>query len=273
MKVAVVANAKGGSAKTTTCVNLAGAWAELGYRLLLIDMDPQASASDWIGIERDDGKAFAEALMDEAERSGAEEGADPEFVGSLPRASCITNLDIVSSGRWVGRAERAMGATANGKLALSRVTAKLSQDRWDLLIIDCPPAVGLMTVNALASATDLIVPVEAHGMALSGVKTLMEVVGQIREGLNPNLSVLSLVACRATRTVLVRDVVQALRERYGDLVAKTVIREGIRAAEAPSHHLPVTAYDAQSGVAEDYIALAMELAEKLKLGRHAEAAV
>jgi chromosome partitioning protein len=89
--------------------------------------------------------------------------------------------------------------------------------------------------------------------------------------LNPKLSVLSLVACRATRTVLVRDVVQALRQRYGDLVAKAVIREGIRVAEAPSHHLPVTAYDSHSGVAEDYKAIAVELSEKLKLGRHAEA--
>jgi chromosome partitioning protein len=271
MKVVVVANAKGGSAKTTTCVNLAGAWAEQGYRVLLVDMDPQASASDWIGVERDDGRAFAEVLMDEAERSGEEEGADLYFVSSLPKGSSVTNLDIVSSGRWVGRAERAMGATANGKLALSRVIAKLSQDRWDLLIIDCPPAVGLMTVNALAAATDLIVPVEAHGMALSGVKTLMEVVGQVREGLNPKLSVLSLIACRATRTILVRDVIEALRQRYGDLVAQSIIREGIRVAEAPSHHLPVTAYDSQSGVAADYTALAMELAKKLQLGRHAEA--
>lgn len=271
MKVAVVANAKGGSAKTTTCVNLAGVWAEQGYRVLLIDMDPQASASDWIGVERDDGRAFAEALMDEAERSSQEEGADLNFVRSLPKASCVTNLDLVSSGRWVGRAERAMGATANGKLALSRVIAKLSQDRWDLLIVDCPPAVGLMTVNALAAATALIVPVEAHAMALSGVKTLMEVVEQVCEGLNPKLSVLALVACRATRTVLVRDVIQALRQRYGDLVAKAVIREGIRVAEAPSHHLPVTAYDAQSGVAEDYKSLAIELSQKLKLGRHVEA--
>lgn len=271
MKVVVVANAKGGSAKTTTCVNLAGVWAEQGYRVLLIDMDPQASASDWIGTERDDGRAFAEVLMDEAERSAEEEGADPEFVRLLPKASCVTNLDLVSSGRWVGRAERAMGATANGKVALSRVVAKLSQASWDLLIIDCPPAVGLMTVNALAAATDLIVPVEAHSMALSGVKTLMEVVGQVREGLNSQLSVLSLVACRATRTVLVRDVIEALRQRYGDLVAKAVIREAIRVAEAPSHHLPVTAYDSHSGVAEDYKALGMELAEKLKLGRHAEA--
>ena len=271
MKVAVVANAKGGSAKTTTCVNLAGVWAEQGYRVLLIDMDPQASASDWIGTARDDGRAFAEALMDEAERATEGEGANPEFVRALPTASCITNLDLVSSGRWVGRAERAMGATANGKLALSRVIAKLSQDRWDLLIIDCPPAVGLMTINALAAATDLIVPVEAHAMALSGVKTLMDVVGQVREGLNPKLSGLSLVACRATRTVLVRDVIQALRERYGDLLAQAVIREGIRVAEAPSHHVPVTAYDAHSGVAEDYKALARELAEKLQLGRHAKA--
>src|SRR5947209_10813177 len=114
MRVAVVANAKGGSAKTTTCVNLAGAWAEQGHRVLLIDIDPQASASDWIGVERDDGRAFAEALMDEAERSRDEEGADLNFVRLLPKDSRVTNLDVVSSGRWVGRAERAMGATANG---------------------------------------------------------------------------------------------------------------------------------------------------------------
>jgi chromosome partitioning protein len=164
-----------------------------------------------------------------------------------------------------------MGATANGKLALSRVIAKLPQDRWNLLMVDCPPAVGLMTVNALAAATDLIVPVEAHSMALSGVKTLMEVVGQVREGLNPKLSVMSLIACRATHTVLVRDVIEALRQRYGELVTKVAIREGIRVAEAPSHHLPVTTYDPHSGVAEDYTALAMELAKKLQQGHHAEA--
>jgi chromosome partitioning protein len=264
-----IANSKGGTAKTTTAVSLAGVWSQAGLRVRLIDLDPEAWLSKWIaGDGADDGKGLAEALMEAAE--GREVTAD--LAASLVRPSVVPNVEIIAAGRWLGRAERTITTEAWAQQALARVLTQLPVDGVDLTMVDCPRAAGLLTVLALVAAGWFLVPVEAQAMALGGVKSLMELVGQVRDNLNPKLRELSVVPCRAERTVLARDVVAALRQRYGALVSQTVIRAGVRVAEAPSHKLPITMYEPDSGVAADYRALAVELAPRLGLEMRAHAA-
>jgi chromosome partitioning protein len=136
----------------------------------------------------------------------------------------------------------------------------LPKGRWDYVLLDCPPTLGVLTVNALAAARELLVPVEAHVMALSGLAQLLHTVEVVKERLNPKLAISGILACRVdARTRHAREVVERLRERSGNLVYKTVIRENIRLAECPSFGQPITQYDPRSAGAADYRALAAEV--------------
>jgi chromosome partitioning protein len=140
---------------------------------------------------------------------------------------------------------------------------RLPPDRWDYVLLDCPPTLGILTVNALAAARELLVPVEAHVMALSGLAQLLHTVEVVRDRLNPDLQVTGILACRVdSRTRHAREVVERLRERSGNLVYRTVIRENIRLAECPSFGQPITQYDPKSAGAADYRALAQEIMEQ-----------
>ena len=251
MRIIAVANQKGGTAKTTTTVNLAAALGERRQPVLVIDLDPQANASSWLGV-RDGGSGLLEALM-------AEEGAS---LVDLVRPSCAQGVDLIPASAQLARAENHLAQTLGGEMILLGLLGTLPRGRWDFILIDCPPALGQLTINALAAAGELLVPVEASTMAVAGLASLVKTVTQARKRLNANLVIGGIVACRVDgRTVLARDVVAALRNTFPELTLATTIRESVRLREAPAH-APILVYAPTSSGAQDYRALASEVSRQ-----------
>ncbi len=247
MRTIAIANQKGGSGKTTTSVNLAAALGGKNRRVLLIDLDPQHSATAWFGI-KNAGRGVLGIFADE--------GNLAEFVQETVSAG----VELVPSSAWLVGVEKMLATEVGAETILRRNLERLPADRWDYILIDCPPTLGILTVNALAAVHELLVPVEAHVMALSGLAQLLKTVEVIRDRLNPDLRVSGILACRVdARTRHAREVVEQLRERSGSVVYRTVIRENIRLAECPSFGQPITLYDPKSAGALDYRALADEI--------------
>ncbi|MBM4273063.1 MAG: ParA family protein [Deltaproteobacteria bacterium] len=250
MRTIAIANQKGGSGKTTTCVNLAAALGEAGRRVLMIDLDPQHSATAWYGI-KNAGKGVLGIFMDNARLE--------DFI----QAAAAPGVEVAPSSAWLVGVEKVLAGEVGAETILKRQLDRLPPDRWDYVLLDCPPTLGILTVNALAAARELLVPVEAHVMALSGLAQLLHTVEVVRDRLNPDLKVTGILACRVdSRTRHAREVVERLRERSGSLVYRTVIRENIRLAECPSFGQPITQYDPKSAGAADYRALAQEIMEQ-----------
>lgn len=258
MKTIAVTNQKGGSGKTTTAVNLAASLAELGKPVLLLDLDPQASATSWLGAETE-GRGLFEVF------TGSTRLVD------LARTTDVPNLDVVASSRWLTGIDKAL-ASEVGAETLLRAAARLLPDRWNYLIVDCPPSLGLLGVAAFAAADSVLVPVETRVMALAGLASLLNTTDRVRERLNPSLALEGIVACRFdARTNLSRDVVARLRARFADAIFTVVIRENVRLAEAPSFQQPINQYAPSSTGAEDYRSLARELlARQPRSTDHAE---
>jgi len=246
-----VVNQKGGSGKTTTVVNLAAALVERGRKVLVVDLDSQASASSWLGV-KDGGRGLLDALT-----------------GNGSIADLVTNgsngsISVVPSSSWLVGVEKALASEVGAETILRKELDRLPNS-WDYILLDCPPSLGVLTVNALAAAHEVLVPVEAHVMALQGLAALLKTVDVVKDRLSPALAVSGIVACRVDgRTRLALDVVDRLRERFGTLVFKTIIRENVRVAEAYSFAAPITEYDSRSAGAEDYRALAAEVIRQEK---------
>jgi chromosome partitioning protein len=250
MRTLAIANQKGGSGKTTTSVNLAAALGEKERRVLLLDLDPQHSATAWYGV-KNAGKGVLGLFVDG--------GKMLDFV----QQTGAQGVDLVPSSAWLVGVEKILAGEVGAETILRRHLESLPQDRWDYLLMDCPPTLGILTLNALAAAKELLVPVEAHVMALGGLAQLLHTVEVVKERLNPGLAVSGILACRVdSRTRHAREVVERLRERSGNLVYKTVIRENIRLAECPSFGQPITQYDSRSAGAADYRALATEVMQQ-----------
>ena len=249
-----VVNQKGGSGKTTTVVNLAAALAEKGRRVLVVDLDPQASASSWLGV-RDGGRGLLDALV----------GNVPVVdLADLVHVTDVADVSVVPSSSWLVGAEKALAAEVGAETLLRKKLERLP-DSWDYVLLDCPPSLGVLTVNALAAVHEVLVPVEAHVMALKGLTALLQTVDVVKDRLSPRLKVSGIVACRVDgRTRHALDVVDRLREHFGELVFRTIIRENVRVAEAYSFAQPITTYDPRSAGAEDYRALAHEVMRQEK---------
>jgi chromosome partitioning protein len=247
MRTFAIANQKGGSGKTTTSVSLAAALGELGRRVLVVDLDPQHSATDWFGA-KNAGKEVLGIFSDN--------GSPAELI----REGAAPGVDLIPSSSWLVGAEKILAGEVGAETILRRNLERLPQDRWDYLLIDCPPTLGVLTINALAAVDELLVPVEAHVMALSGLAQLLRTVEIVKERLNANLKISGILACRVdARTRHAREVVEELRERQGLLVYQTVIRENVRLAECPSFGQPINLYDPKSAGAVDYRGLAQEI--------------
>lgn len=255
MKVVAITNQKGGSGKTTTAVNLAAALAEKGRRILVIDLDAQASASMWLGVS-DTANSLLGVLAGERD------------LASAVKPSSCRGVDVVPASPALSGAERALASEVGPELILRRAIETLP-NRWDFVLLDCPPSLGLLSVSALAAADEVLVPVEAHVMALAGLASLTQTIERVRARLHAGVRLGAIVACRVdTRKNLCQDVLSSLRERFGATVLKATVRENVRLAEAPSFAVPITAYDGRSAGAEDYRAVAAEVLKRFAPAKH-----
>lgn len=244
-----VTNQKGGSGKTTATVNVAAALGEMGRRVLVVDLDPQASASAWLGV-KDGGRGLLDAFVGNVHLV--------DLVHETPAAG----VELVPASSWLAGVDKAMAGEPGAELVFRKALRRLP-GRWDYVLVDCPPALGLLTVSALAAVQEVLVPVELSPMALAGVARLVETVALVRDRLNPELELAHLLACRVdARTNLSREVVQALRDSFGAKVLQAVVRETVRLREAWGYCQPITTYDPTGAGAEDFRAVAAELLKR-----------
>jgi chromosome partitioning protein len=247
-RVYALANQKGGVGKTTTAINLAACLAEAGERALVIDLDPQANATSGLGM-RANGTSSYDLL-------------DGASLDELAKHTAFANLDLVPSKPDLAGAVVELAARQDGERYLAQALAS-GTSQYDFVFVDCPPALGPLTVNALAAADRVLVPVQAEYYALEGLTQLMQSIDLIRRRLNPGLGIGGVLLTMVDgRTRLAQDVEAEVRRHFGPLVFRTSVPRSVRLAEAPSHGLPAIAYDRRSAGAEAYWKVAMELVER-----------
>jgi chromosome partitioning protein len=247
-RVIAVANQKGGVGKTTTAVNLAASIAAAGQRVLLIDTDPQGNATTAIGLARDPSrKTLYNTLI----------LAEP--ITRVILSTQISGLDIVPSDRnLVGATVELVGAE-NREHRLKQAIEPILPN-YAFIIIDCPPALDFLTLNALVASNSVLVPIQCEYLALEGVSELLDTLMRIRRTLNPDLAIEGIVmTMHDERTTLSRQVTSDLRSFFGAQVFETIIPRNVRLAEAPSHGKPILLYDVHSSGAKAYERLAMEV--------------
>jgi chromosome partitioning protein len=253
-RIMAIANQKGGVGKTTTSVNLAACLARLDKKVLVIDLDPQGNSSVALGVEKDQLSASAyELLMHEVKAS--------ELILHLEGAK----LDLIAANGDLTGAEVALLDQEKGPKHLRKALKSVRQ-AYDVIVIDCPPTLNMLTVNALVAADGVLVPVQCEYFALEGLSALMDTLNSVQQGLNPNLQIDGLLrTMHDRRNNLANDVSNELVAHFGMKVLQTIIPRNIRLAEAPSYGESILDYDASSTGAMAYLALANELVRKLKI--------
>ena len=246
-RVIAFANQKGGVGKTTTTITVGASLAELGYRVLIIDLDPQGNASTGLGVNsRDlDATIYDVLLRDEK----LENCVEPTAIKNLFIAP--SNLDLAGADIEL---VSEMGREQRLKKAIESII-----DQYDYILLDCPPSLGLLTVNGLTAATEVFVPIQCEYFALEGLGQLLRSVDRVSQVLNPTLEVTHIACVMYTHTTLSDDVVREVREHFGDKVCKAVVPRSVRVAEAPSHGKPITVFDPTSGAAKAYREIAKEI--------------
>jgi chromosome partitioning protein len=251
-----VANQKGGVGKTTTSVNLAACLAAVGKRILLLDLDPQANATSGIGLEKLEGASAYRPLLGEGSLTDKVRPTAFERLESIPSETDLCGAEIELS-----RLENHLNRLS---LALEPIR---HSNRHDLIVIDCPPSLGILTLNVFAAADWLLVPLQCEYYALEGVSMITRLLNQLREtGLNPRLELLGvLMTMFDGRTKLSQQVVGEVRQYFGEIVFDTVIPRTTRLAEAPSFGKPIIYYDKYSAGAAAYEVLTQEVLARLKM--------
>ena len=252
IKVAV-ANQKGGVGKTTTAINIATALAATGWKVLVIDLDPQGNASTGLGVDHAQRSASSYDLL--IENCGLEEAAVPTAVPGLHVVPATVNLSGAEV-ELVSEPDR----TQRLKAALDTPAAH----KWDICLIDCPPSLGLLTINALAAAESILVPLQAEFFALEGLSQLLRTIELVRERFNPGLSILGVaLTMYDRRNNLSGQVADDVRAVLGKTVFETVVPRNVRLSEAPSHGIPALIYDMRCPGSEAYMSLAREIIARL----------
>jgi chromosome partitioning protein len=246
-RVYAFANQKGGVGKTTTAINLAACLAEAGERSLVVDLDPQANATSGLGMRANGTSSYD--LLDGAP------------LDDLVQPTAFANLFLVPSKPELAGAAVELSRRDDGDRFLAQALERA--EGFDFVLLDCPPSLGPLTVNALAAADRVIVPVQAEYYALEGLAQLVQSINLIKTRLNPRLEIAGVLLTMADgRTRLSAEVEAEVRRHFGELVFAAVVPRSVRVAEAPSHGLPVTHYDRRSRGAEAYWKVAMELVER-----------
>ena len=248
--VYAIANQKGGVGKTTTAVNVAACIAEAGYETLLVDADPQGNATTGLGLARDEGPGLYEVLAGDVTAAEAVKRTNIDHLSML-----VSTPDLAGATMELPRLP---GSEGRMRDALTQV-----RGAYAFTLLDCPPSLGPLTVNALVAADRVIVPVQTEYFALEGLAGLLDTLGLIQRELNPRLTIAGmLLTMHDGRTKLAQDVEAEVRKHFGPLVFRQSVPRSVRLAEAPSHGLPAIAYDRRSAGADAYWKVAMELVER-----------
>ena len=251
-KIIVIANQKGGVGKTTTAINLSASIAAAEFSTLLIDIDPQANSTSGLGVE------------------AVENSVYQTLVGLEPVENCtintyMPNLDVLPSHINLVGAEIEMVAMEEREYLLKKALASIRK-KYDFIFIDCPPSLGLLTLNSLTAADSVIIPVQCEYFALEGLGQLLNTINIVKNGLNPQLFIEGVVLTMYdTRLRLSHQVVDEVKKYFGEKVFNTIIHRNVRISEAPSYAKPVILYDAISSGAKNYMSLAAELLERNKI--------
>jgi chromosome partitioning protein len=256
-----VANQKGGVGKTTTAINIGTALAATGWKVLIVDLDPQGNASTGLGINRADRLHSSYELL-----VGDCDVAEAAIATRVPR------LDVVASTVDLSGAEIELVDMERRAHRLDLALAEAPPGRWDVALIDCPPSLGLLTINAMSAASSLLVPLQCEFFALEGLSQLLHTIEQVRARFNPELQILGVaLTMYDRRNRLSEQVAQDVRACLGKLVFETIIPRNVRLSEAPSHGMPALIYDHRCSGSEAYIGLARELMARLPLPTRAAA--
>lgn len=250
-EIMAIANQKGGVGKTTTTINLSAALAEKGKRVLVIDMDPQGNTSSGFGIDKDELETTVYQLM----------------IGDNTFDECVQkdvfeNLDVLAANVNLAGIEIETMDMEDRNYILSNIISEV-EDRYDFILIDCPPSLNTLTINSMTTADSVLVPIQCEYYALEGLSQLIYTINLVKERLNQKLCINGVVFTMYDgRTNLSMQVIENVRNNLNQTIYDTIIPRGVRLAEAPSHGLPITQYDSRSTGAKAYMALADEVIER-----------
>lgn len=251
VRIISVTNQKGGVGKTTTAINLSACLAEAGKKVLVLDADPQGNTTSGLGLEKNElEKTIYNLILGEVD------------IKDIEMKSCVDNLTVIPSNMNLSGAEIELIGENDREYILKTALSEI-KDEYDFIIIDCPPSLNLITINALTASDTVLVPIQCEYFALEGLEQLLHTISLVKKKLNPTLDVEGIVfTMYDARTNLSLEVVEEVKRSLGNNVYRTIIPRNVRLSEAPSHGLPITMYDTKSKGAESYRLLAEEVIDK-----------